>query len=115
HRIGKTDEGAALGKAPGLEIVHAARADASFQYSGGQAVVPLPVGDERDGSQMRAGGTAADVEPVRSGAEGGGILVDPGNGASHLGGHRAKVAACLLDVDEVDRNEIRAGVDEHFG
>src|SRR5215831_1307700 len=58
-----------------------------FTISVGTPVIPLPVGYERDGRQMRAGGAAADVEPVRISTEGGCVLVCPSNGASHLGGY----------------------------
>src|SRR5262245_6136538 len=88
HLIGEPDKGAALGNAHGPEIVHAARADAAFHDIGRHAVIPFPVGDEGDGRQMRAGGAAADVESVRIGAERGGVLVNPGYGASHLGSHQ---------------------------
>ena len=39
-----------------------------------------------------------------------GVLVDPGDGAAHLLGHRHQVAAGLIDIDEVEHDEVRAGV-----
>src|SRR5207253_123565 len=48
-------------------------------------------------------------------AERGGVLVDPGDRAAHLLRHLAEIAARLPDLDEVERDEIGAGVDEYLG
>src|ERR1700730_13241788 len=54
------------------------------------------------------------IEPRRVAAELRCILVDPGDGAAYLLRHYAKIAACLLDRDEIDRNVMRTCVDEHL-
>ena len=43
------------------------------------------------------------------------IPVDPGDRAAHLFGHRHQVAIRLQHVDEVEHDEMGAGVDEHLG
>ena len=69
-----------------------------------------PIGDERHAGEMRARRMAGHVDAVRIAAEARGILADPGDSAAHLLGHRHQVAAGLIDVDEVEHDEVRAGV-----
>ena len=46
--------------------------------------------------------------------EAGRILVDPGDGAAHLVGHRHEIAAGLGDVDEIERHEMRPCMHEQL-
>src|SRR5579885_622933 len=64
---------------------------------------------------MSTRGMTADVEALAIAAELLRILIDPGDGAPHLLGHDAEIAAGLLHRHEVERDVMRAGVHEHFG
>jgi hypothetical protein len=58
---------------------------------------------------------AADVKLRQIAAELRRIVVDPGDGAADLLRHDAKIAIGLLDRDEIDRDVMRARIDEHLG
>ena len=64
---------------------------------------------------MRARRMAGQVDAVRIAAEARCVLADPGDGAAHLLGHRHQVPAGLIDVDEVEHDEVSAGVHIEFG
>src|SRR6516225_4830180 len=43
------------------------------------------------------------------------MSVDPGDAATHLFRHDAEITGSLLYWNEVKRNIVRAGIDNHFG
>ena len=71
--------------------------------------------DESRAGQMRARGTAGNIDAARVAAEARGILVHPGDRAAHLLGHRHQAAAGVDHVDEVGHDEMRAGMHEQLG
>src|SRR5258708_16663974 len=64
---------------------------------------------------MPTRGEAADVEAASVAVEALGVLVDPGDAAPNLVGHHAEIAAGFLDLHEVERGVVRAGVVKHLG
>ena len=80
---------------------------------GDSELVP-PLGDQRDAAEVTAGGMAADIDALGIAAEAFGILVDPGDGAADLRHQHAEVAASGLHPDEVERDVMRPGIDEHL-
>src|SRR5215467_5533778 len=63
---------------------------------------------------MPAGGMSTDVKPVRVATKTRGVFVNPGDAATNLIGHHAQITARRLDCNEVERHEMRAGIDKHF-
>src|SRR5437764_2409021 len=64
---------------------------------------------------MRTGGLTADIDPIAVAAEARGVLVDPGDGAANLVGHRKQAAADILHPGEIRDDVMRPGAHEHFG
>src|SRR5438874_2534792 len=64
---------------------------------------------------MRTGGLTADIDPIAVAAEARGVLIDPGDGAAILVGHREQAAADILHPGEIGRDVMRPGPHEHFG
>src|SRR4051794_24299535 len=64
---------------------------------------------------MRTGGLTADIDPIAVGAKARGVLVDPGDGAANLVGHRQQAAADILHPGEIGGDVMRPGAHEHFG
>src|SRR6266446_3451530 len=95
--------------------VHSAHAKPALDDVRWQAELLLPVGHQRDAAQMTTRRMPADIEPVRVTAETCGILVSPDDPATYLLRHHAQVAVCGLNRNDVERNEVRTGIDEHFG
>src|SRR6476619_4941239 len=58
---------------------------------------------------------AAYVDSVRIASEARSVLVDPGDTATYLRRHHAEVPAHLLHRNEVQRDVMRPGIDEHLG
>ena len=80
----------------------------------GDSELLSPLGDQRDAAEVTAGGMAADIDALGIAAEAFGILVDPGDGAADLRHQHAEVAAGGLHPDEVERDVMRPGIDEHL-
>src|SRR5580698_5493556 len=64
---------------------------------------------------MRARRMRRNVKPFAVAAETFGVAPDPGQRAAHLVVHRKKIAARLLDIDEVDDDGMRAGMQQRLG
>jgi len=73
-----------------------------------------PCHRQRDGGEMRAGGMPADIKAVAVAAKARSVFVHPGNGAAHLIGHREQAAAGILHADEIGRDVMRPGANEHL-
>ena len=80
----------------------------------GDSELLLPLGDQRDAAEVAARGMAADIDALGIAAKAFGILVDPGDGAADLRRQHAEVAANGLHPDEVERDVMRPGIDEHL-
>src|SRR6516225_6637607 len=57
----------------------------------------------------------ADIQAVTITIEFVSMSVDPGDAATHLFRHDAEITGSLLYWNEVKRNVVRAGIDNHFG
>ena len=55
------------------------------------------------------------VKPLAIAAKTFGVAPGPGQRAAHLLVHREKIAARLLDIDEVDDDGVRAGLQQRLG
>ena len=55
------------------------------------------------------------IKPLAVAAEAFRIAPGPGDGAAHLLEHRQQVAAGLIDIDEIDKDRMRAGANERLG
>src|SRR5215207_10256021 len=64
---------------------------------------------------MRTRRMTGKIDAVRIAAEARGILVDPGDGSAALIRHRQQVAVQLPHIVEIDRDKMRAGIDEYLG
>src|ERR1043166_9818639 len=64
---------------------------------------------------MRAGGMAADVDPLAVTTKARGIFVDPGDGAANLLGHGEEAAGGILHPDKIGHHVMRAAANEHLG
>ncbi len=58
---------------------------------------------------------ANEVEAIGVAAEAGGVAIDPGNGATHLLGHRKQASSRVVDGDEIENDAMGAGPDEQLG
>ena len=58
---------------------------------------------------------AADEELAWIATERCGVFVNPRHGTPHLIRHHAKIAICGFDGNKVEREVVRAGIDENFG
>src|SRR6202035_475854 len=67
------------------------------------------------GSEMPAGGLTSNIHSVPVNTEMPGILVYPGDGATHLIGTHHKPPADILHPGEVRHDIMRTGSEEHFG
>src|SRR5262245_52409818 len=56
-----------------------------------------------------------DIEPIGIAAEARRVLVNPSDGALYLVGHDHQVSIDFRRVVEIERNEMRAGIDESLG
>ena len=115
HVVVELDVRAALGKAHRLHVVQAAHAQAAFDEVGRQAEILLPVGDQRHAAEVPARGVAADIELLGIAVIARDVLVGPRDPAAHLLGHHAQVAACRPDGDEIERDVVRARIEEQLG
>src|SRR4051812_10400063 len=74
----------------------------------------LPVRDQDAAAEVAAGGEPANIERVGVAAEACGVLVDPGHRPPALIDHGHQVAVELGHVVEIDRDEMRTGLDERL-
>src|SRR5262245_2333381 len=64
---------------------------------------------------MSARGVSPDKEAVRITLEFVSTSIDPGDSATHLLSHNTEIAVSLLYCNEVKRDIVCAGIDNHFG
>src|SRR5262249_48027958 len=114
-RISELDVLASFRECDGFEVVHAAHQDGALHNIHRQAEIFLPIRYQRNAGEMGSGGVTREVETVWIAAKPSGISIDPCDGATHLIGHRHEVPVGLFNRYEIDRDEDRAGRDEHFG
>src|SRR5215467_10440462 len=115
HLVCEFDVRAALREANGLHIVHAAHAQPAFHRVPWQTEILLPIGHESYAAEMAARRVPPDIEAVTITIESVSISINPGDSATHLLSHNTEITVCLLYCNEVERNIVRAGIDNHFG
>src|SRR5262245_42244979 len=64
---------------------------------------------------MSTRGVPRDIEALTVTIELVSISINPGDSAKHLLSHNAEITVSLLYGNEVNRNIVRAGIDNHFG
>src|SRR5215468_710729 len=114
HLVCEFDVRAPLREADGLHIVHAAHAQPAFHRAPWQAEILLPIGDESYAAEMAARGVPPDIEVVTITIEFVSISINPGDSATHLLSHNTEITVSLLYCNEVKRNIVRTGIDNHF-
>src|SRR5215470_1947551 len=115
YRICEFDVRAAFREADGLHFVHAAHAQSALHHRLWQAEIFLPIGHESYAAKMSTRGMPPDIEAVTITVEFVSIFINPGDSAKHLFSHNAEITVSLLYCNEVNRNIVRAGIDNHFG